>query len=72
MNTTPHCSKCQTEMEVGYLMDRAHHHTRAPATWVEGEPVKSYWTGTNISGKEQLEVNTYRCPKCGYLESYTR
>jgi DNA-directed RNA polymerase subunit M/transcription elongation factor TFIIS len=70
MNDTPKCSKCQTEMEVGYIMDRGHNNAKAPATWVEGEPVRSLWWGTKISGKEQLQVHTFRCPKCGYLESY--
>jgi hypothetical protein len=32
--------------------------------------VRSYWTGTKIRGKEQLEIHTFRCPKCGFLESY--
>jgi len=70
MKNIPKCSKCQTEMEVGYIIDRAHHNTRAPATWVEGEPEPSFWTGTKISGKEQHQVNTFRCPGCGFLESY--
>ncbi len=32
---------CQTEMEVGYIMDRGHNNAREPAKWVEGEPVRS-------------------------------
>ena len=39
--------------------------------WVGGEPVTSWWrAGLNLSGKEQLPVTTYRCRRCGYLESY--
>jgi hypothetical protein len=72
MNNTPKCSKCQTEMEVGYVMDRGHNNARKPATWIEGEPERSIWMGTKIAGKEQIQVHTFRCPKCGYLESYAR
>lgn len=57
-------------MEVGYIIDRGHGQTRAPATWVEGKPEPSFWMGTKIAGKAQLQVHTFRCPKCGYLESY--
>lgn len=41
-----------------------------PSDWVEGEPVKSFWTGTKISNKNQFKVKTFRCINCGYLESY--
>ena len=70
MNNTPQCTKCQIEMEVGYILDRGHNNAREPAKWVEGEPVRSIWTGTKIAGKEQFQVHTFRCPHCGYLESY--
>ena len=72
MNSTPQCPKCQTQMGPGYIMDRTHHSSQAPATWVEGEPEPSFWWGTKIAGKEQVQVHTFRCPKCGYLESYAR
>jgi hypothetical protein len=72
MKNAPKCSKCQTEMEPGYVMDLGHGNTRRPASWVEGEPEKSFWMGTKIAGKKQLQVHTFRCPKCGYLESYAR
>ncbi len=72
MKNAPKCSKCQTEMETGYIMDRGHHNTRSQSTWVEGEPEPSFWTGTKIAGKEQFQVHTFRCPNCGYLESYAR
>ena len=40
------------------------------STWVAGEPQKSFWTGIQLWGKEWLQVATYRCRGCGYLESY--
>ena len=40
--------------------------------WVAGEPETSWWMGGGLKlrGKEQLPVTTYRCRRCGYLESY--
>jgi hypothetical protein len=38
--------------------------------WVAGQPEPSFWKGTKISGKEQRAIITYRCPGCGFLESY--
>jgi hypothetical protein len=40
--------------------------------WVEGAPEKSFWLGTKTRGKKQVQVATYRCKTCGYLESYAR
>ena len=40
------------------------------ASWVEGPPRKSFWTGLKLSGSVQLPVTTYRCGRCGFLESY--
>lgn len=63
------CPKCQSEMEVGFIADHTQS-AKLPGDWVEGEPVKSFWSGTKISGKKQYRVVTYRCVRCGYLESY--
>jgi hypothetical protein len=34
--------------------------------------VRSIWFGTRTRGKKQVQVATYRCKACGYLESYAR
>jgi hypothetical protein len=44
----------------------------AVGTWVEGPPKKSFWTGTKIELLKKLPVATFRCAKCGFLESYAR
>ena len=70
---TPHsadCPKCRTPMEPGLLLDKGHHSSLNISEWLEGEPEKSFWTGLKTKGKERLPVRTFRCPKCGYLESY--
>ena len=65
------CGKCGRDMEPGYLLDYTHGAT-AQSTWVEGPPVRSIWTWMNLKGREKLKVTTWRCTKCGYLESYAR
>lgn len=44
--------------------------TRTVAKWIAGEPERSIWTGLKLRGKERLNVATFRCRRCGYLESY--
>ena len=56
-------------MEEGFVMDRMHGGA-LPSNWVSGEPVSSFWTGTKLTGKTQYRVKTFRCARCGYLESY--
>ena len=69
-NPALNCPKCESAMEEGFIVDYGAGGDKQPSGWVEGEPVKSFWTGTKISGKTQLVVTTYRCAGCGYLESY--
>ena len=57
-------------MEPGYIIDEGHGGSRKLATYVAGQPQKSFWTGLKLSSKERLDVTTYRCQRCGYLESY--
>ena len=56
-------------MDAGYTIDVGYG-TKAVPKWVAGAPEKSIWTGLKLGGKDQLEVSTYRCRRCGYLESY--
>ena len=71
MKSLPKCPKCQNRMEKGYIMDRGDANRIRPATWVEGELVRSWWMGAKLAGKRQLQVDTFRCIGCGYVESYT-
>jgi DNA-directed RNA polymerase subunit RPC12/RpoP len=64
------CIRCEGSMEDGYVLDRGHYNARMVNTWVEGEPVKSFWSGLNVDDRQQYEVRTFRCTECGYLESY--
>ena len=56
-------------METGYIVDEGYG-TRTVAKWIEGAPERSMWTGLKTRGKDKLDIATYRCRRCGYLESY--
>jgi predicted nucleic-acid-binding Zn-ribbon protein len=65
------CPKCHNKMEDGFIKDEGYGTVHA-SKWVAGPPEKSFWTGTKTSGKQQVQVSTYRCTACGYLESYAK
>ena len=65
------CPRCQGTMESGFIVDHTHGGF-APPEWVEGSPERSFWVGVKMSGKKRLPVETFRCERCGYLESYAR
>jgi hypothetical protein len=56
-------------MESGFVLDITHG-AIVQSSWVEGVPIKSVWTGLKLKGRQRLPVTTYRCKKCGFLESY--
>jgi hypothetical protein len=56
-------------MVEGFLLDQGHG-SRSVGAWVEGAPVKSIWTGISLKGRTPIEIATWRCSGCGYLESY--
>jgi predicted nucleic-acid-binding Zn-ribbon protein len=64
------CPKCNGGMEAGFIVDQTGDARARVETWVEGEPTKSFWTGLKLKDRQQLSVTTYRCDRCGYLESY--
>ncbi len=70
MTRLTECPRCRGPMEPGLVIDRGHHQTAAQQTWVEGAPERSFWTGLKTKGKDKHPVITYRCERCGYLESY--
>jgi hypothetical protein len=40
------------------------------AKWAEGVPVRSMWGGLKLRTKAMPEIQTWRCNRCGFLESY--
>jgi len=57
-------------MVPGFLLEKGDSNWLGRTEWLEGEPEKSFWSGIKTEGRERLPVSTFRCPKCGYLESY--
>lgn len=57
-------------MAEGYIVDRGESGARRVNQWIEGAPQKSFWQGLKLGGRRQLDVATWRCGRCGFLESY--
>ena len=66
---TLECPRCSGSMEPGYILDQTYGKFLV-SKWVAGEPEKSFWMGLRLGGAEQLDIATYRCRQCGFLESY--
>jgi hypothetical protein len=56
-------------MAQGFVFDRDSSGGNKVSRWIEGAPEK-HWYGLKIRDKRQIEVATYRCTRCGFLESY--
>ena len=61
------CPKCQGAMGEGFMLTEKGG-TRTVSTWVPGPPQKRWW-GLKLAAKP-IEIATWRCPRCGYLENY--
>ena len=65
------CPKCQASMQECWVLDNTHG-GRAIASWVEGEPQKSIWVGVKLEGKTPIEIESWRCARCGFIEQYAK
>ncbi|MCW3846227.1 PF20097 family protein [Sphingomonas sp. LB-2] len=66
------CPRCQGSMTEGFIPDHTDSAVRKVAIWVEGAPEKSRWTGVKLGKKTRYEIQTWRCGRCGFLESYAK
>jgi len=61
-------------MEEGFTLDLGHANVPKPAVWVSGPPeqafVRSFWMGIKMVAKDKRQIRTFRCIRCGFLESY--
>lgn len=71
MTTPKTCQKCSSEMLEGFVLDMTHG-TRLVSRWVAGKPEKTFLGAAKIRDKEQHFIQSFRCIKCGFLESYAR
>ena len=67
-----HCPKCNGSMSEGFIVDQGDYGAAHVSTYQPGEPRKSIWVGLKLGGTKPMEITTYRCGRCGYLESYAR
>ena len=65
------CGKCGGRMEQGFIPDTRDNGSSVNV-WVEGKPVKSFWGHIKTRGLRKLDIETWRCGRCGYLENYAR
>ena len=56
-------------MSAGFTFGK-HQGGASVPSWIGGAPEKSLWTGVKLRGKTPLEITTWRCKRCGFLESY--
>ena len=68
-SSNPTCPKCKSAMEEGFIADHAHGNSAIVSEWVEGPPDQRWW-GLKTGDKGKLNVVTFRCVRCGFLESY--
>jgi len=66
---TPRCGKCGSGMKEGFPVDSSRNQPRV-AQWAEGAPEYWFLGILRMRGRRKLPVQTFRCTKCGYLESY--
>jgi hypothetical protein len=57
-------------MEPGFLLELRDGNQKVVTEWIEGVPEKGWFGLVKIRGKRKLTVETVRCTRCGYLESY--
>lgn len=66
----PACLRCQSPMDEGVTIDHGHGNVSKVPEWLEGPPERNFWSHLKTKGKEKFLVKTFRCQRCGYLESY--
>jgi hypothetical protein len=70
MSSSLTCIRCQSLMEEGVSIDHGHANMLAVSEWLEGPPERTFWSGLKTKGRDKFSVRTFRCTRCGYLESY--
>jgi len=65
----PHCAKCGSEMQEGFLRDNARNGS-CVSTWIEGEAEYGLLGSVKVWGRPSRPTKTFRCVNCGFLESY--
>jgi hypothetical protein len=64
------CSKCQGDLEQGYILEIQDSRFRAPADWVQGTMKGGLLPGFKV--KTRRQILAYRCTTCCYIELFVR
>ncbi|MFC1781478.1 PF20097 family protein [Planctomycetota bacterium] len=71
MENQIYCPKCNLLMQQGYILDAMYGNAvNTTSKWSKGKPKKLLSFALPSAEINSMEITTYRCPKCGYLESY--
>jgi hypothetical protein len=57
-------------MAQGFILDHADGQQNKATAWVEGEPEKGWFGSIKTRGRRVLELESWRCEKCGFLDNY--
>ncbi len=70
-NNAPICPKCNGAMQDGFMVEYRQGTANPFITrWAAGPPVKRSWWRSNTPAENQIPIITFRCIRCGFLESY--
>lgn len=69
MTARKQCPKCSSGMAAGFILDQ-NYGSVGVSKWQDGPPKKSFWTGVKLNKSDQIAVTTWKCERCGFLESY--
>ena len=70
MRTPTTCTKCGGTLTAGFIVDQGDSGIAHASQWQGGEPRRTWYGGIKLPEGEQVKLTTYRCDRCGYLESY--
>ena len=63
------CPKCVGRMEEGFTIDAGDYSLPSVGGWHRGKPRKSFW-GLKTDKAAQIDIVSWRCTRCHYLENY--
>lgn len=63
------CSNCKGEMQAGIVVD-LNYAGVLPSMWVESQPIIGVGSGAAIDSRRKVKTISYRCSKCGHVDSY--
>lgn len=70
MERTRTCRDCGGRMAEGFVADDTYGGTFDFGRWFAGTPARRWTGGLKVRKKDGLEVATFRCERCGVLQSY--